>query len=208
MTSDAFDQDYLVEKFEHAGRTVKIFRDPDPMSPRDYDNFATLACWHRRRDLGDKRIEGMDLAELREAVTAEGDEILAVLPLYAYEHGGITMSTGAYSDTFDSGQVGWGYVTKSRYELMGCKPGEVSEETLRTYIEQEVAAYDNFLTGQIFGYAVEGRSGDELDSCWGIDDLDYARSEAKLSAEHSDDPADDRDAAELAERATYAGVSP
>jgi hypothetical protein len=204
----AFDRDYLVEQSEHAGRTVKIFRDPEPESPRGWDNFATLACWHRRRDLGDKRIEGMDLAELREKVTAEGDEILAVLPLFAYEHGGITMSTRAFSDAFDSGQVGWGYVTKSQYEQMGCKPGEVSEEKLRTYIQQEVSCYAEYLTGQVYGYRIVGRAGDELDSCWGIFDLNYCRSEAKLSAEHSDDPADDRDAAELAQRATYAGPSP
>jgi hypothetical protein len=212
MSSATFDREYLVDDFKHAGRTVKIFRDPDPMSPREYDNWATLACWHRRRNLGDKRIDGMDLDTLRETVTAEGDEILAVLAIYAYEHGDITLRTGdanPFTDRFDSGQVGWGYVTRSNAEkMMGAEPIPSTEELTR-YVQQEVTAYDNYLTGQIYGYEVEGRAGDDLESCWGIDDLEYCRSEAKTAAENSDDPADDRDAAELAERPTFAGpVSP
>jgi hypothetical protein len=215
MTSSTFDREYLVEKFEHAGRTVKIFRDPEPMSPRDYDNWSTLACWHRRLVLGDeeKRIEPMSLETLREKIAAEGDEILAVLALYLYDHSGITMRAGdanPFHDRWDSGQVGWGYVTRSNVEKMmgGAESGASvpTAEELTRYIRQEVEAYDEYLTGQVYGYSVKGREGETLDDCWGFyGGLEYVRGEAKEAAENSDDPADARDVAEMAARATYAG---
>jgi len=34
--------------------TIKIIHDPDPESPRDYDNLGTMICWHRRYNFGDK----------------------------------------------------------------------------------------------------------------------------------------------------------
>jgi hypothetical protein len=202
--------DLLVERFEHAGRTVCIYRDPEPMSPRDYDNLAVLSCWHRRYVLGDeeKRIEPMNLDALREKVKNEGDEILAVLALFLYDHSGITMraaEANPFHDRWDSGQVGWAYVTKAGAEAMGCVGELWDEARLLGNIRGEVAAYDEYLTGQVYGYEVIGRGRDILNDCWGLFGLDSARGEAKSAAENSDDPADDRDAAELAERPTFAG---
>lgn len=192
----------LLETFQHNGRTVEIHTDEDPSSPREYDNYATLACWHRHRNLGDEQIEGMNADELHERV---GD-VIAILPLYVYEHGGITMSTGAFSCPWDSGQVGWGYITKSRAATMG-EPN-LDRETAERYIREEVSTYDDYLTGQCYGYVIEGKDGDHLDSCWGfIGDLDYVRQEAKSAAEHIDDPAVEREAEALACRATFAGTS-
>ena len=37
-----------------------------------------------------------------------------ILPLYLYDHGGITMSTGAFSCPWDSGRVGWIYAEKKK----------------------------------------------------------------------------------------------
>lgn len=177
---------YAIETFKHNGLTVKICSDPDPSDPRkEFDHVSTLACWHRRSRLGDRQIVGMSADELREEV---GEEILAILPLYIYEHGGITMSTGAFSDAFDSGQVGWGYVTKRQAEKLGTPPegGESLQAYHERVIREEVAEYDQYLTGQVYGYVVEDEDGDELDSCWGFyGELDYVRQEAKSAAEHA-----------------------
>ena len=184
-----------VERFTHNGRTCRILLDPDPMSPRDYDNVSTLACWHRRAKLGDQQLRMDDYASaddalkaLKAKVKAAGDRVLAVLPLYLYEHSGMTMRCGAFSDPFDSGQVGWGYVTKSSAEKMGCVGRKWPKAKLEEAIRAEVACYDNYLTGQIYGYIVEDSDGDELDSCWSIDDLEYCRSEAKSAADSARDP--------------------
>jgi len=196
-----------IETFEHNGFTVKICADPDPCDPRkEFDHMVTLACWHRRMDLGDERIDpGTTIKTIVGDVRRAGDKALAILPLYIYEHGGVTMRTGEFSDPFDSGQVGWAYVTRKNAEKMGCvnaTPVEsVAHEKLtgravrydRDFFEKairdEVKEYDDYLTGQVFGYIVEDEEGDELESCWGFyGELDYVRQEAKSAAEHARRP--------------------
>lgn len=191
----------IVETFERAACRVNIYLDRDCESPRENDNLAVFAHWHRRLTLGDSRIQPCDEEELRERVPG----ILAILPLFIYEHGGVTMSTGAYSCQFDSGQVGWGYVTEESAKVMGCVGPEWTTKRLEDLIIAEVATFDDYLTGSCYGYMVLGAEGDDLDSCWGfIGDLDYVRSQAREAADSADDPAIQRRADELAARATYA----
>jgi hypothetical protein len=186
-----------IETFEHNGKTVKIFVDSEPSNPRtEWDNLATFVCWHRRVNLGDDQIAGCSASELREKVESGGEEILAILPLYLYQHSGMTISTTPFSCPWDSGQVGWAYVTKANAEKMGCigsykdqETGETKEYNAEFFAEAirgEVKTYDRYLTGEVYGYEVEDEKGDHLDSCWGFfDDIDYVRTEAKSAAEHA-----------------------
>ena len=185
-----------IESFQHNGRTVTIYRDDQCESPREYDNLAVLTCCHPRYTLGDEQHrEPMTETEVRESV---GD-VLAILPLYLYDHGGITMRTGPFGDRWDSGQVGWAYVTKASAEKMGCVGdrhdgdgkvvGQWDEAALQEAIRVEVNVYDDFMTGQCYGYVVTDADGDELESCWGfLGDLDYVRKEAREQAESARNP--------------------
>lgn len=197
-------KDFEIERFEHNGFTCVIYRDPEPPNPREWDNLATLACWHRRANLGDKQIEGMTFKQVVKMVRDDGDKILALLPLMLYEHSGMTMWTGdrprgwPYNCRWDSGQVGWGYVTKKQAEKMGCILGQKYEmtrqkrdadgnltderEVIRTgvydreffedAIRAEVKAYDDYLTGACYGYEVLDEDGDHIDSCEDGDHID------------------------------------
>lgn len=103
-----------------------------------------------------------------------------ILPLYLYDHSGITMSTGRFSDPWDSGQVGWIYCTKKKaVEEFGKKvlTKAVREKALK-YLESEVETYDQYLTGDVYGYVIENSDGDDVDSCWGFFGLDYRKKEA------------------------------
>lgn len=195
----------LVKEVKHAGKTVKVFYDPDPINPqKDYDNLTTIAHWHRRYDLGLKLPEQCTADEIITVGKDNGDPVLAILPLYLYEHSGISISTGPFSCSFDSCQVGWAFVLQSQSKLMGCE--DYNREQYEEAIRGDIETYDNYLTGQVFGYQVVGRDGEVLDSCWGyIGDSEYCLSEGKLACEYCEDPAVVRDAEELASRATYAG---
>ncbi|HUX02457.1 MAG TPA: hypothetical protein VMY35_15960, partial [Phycisphaerae bacterium] len=50
-------------------------------------------------------------------------------------------------------------------------------------LRAEVSTYDDYLTGQVFGYVVEDEDGNDLDSCWGFYGEDYCRETARESAE-------------------------
>jgi len=91
------------------------------------------------------------------------------LPLYIYEHGGITISAGGFSCPWDSGQAGWIYTTKE--EIMKCggmirnEKGnyiKVTDKNWRKaaqmWMEGEVELYDQYLRGDCYGYII-----DELD---------------------------------------------
>ena len=116
------------------------------------------------------------------------------LALWLYDHSGITMSAtqggNPYSCQWDSGQVGWIYVTRERamHTL-----GNITEDNWRERAEEvlrgEVETYDQFLTGEVYGYELyeyeppeddEDEIGEssmnEIDSCWGFYGSDIVES--------------------------------
>ena len=168
-----------VAQFTVKGLTVKIHQDSDPESPREWDNLGTMVCWHRRYNLGDEKptCESHEFNPNKHAVC---------LPLFLYDHSGITMSTGPFGCPWDSGQVGWIYCDaeeiRKEYSVK-----RISQKTLakvRAVLEQEVKTYDEFLTGQVYGFVVEDAEGNHLDSCWGFYGLDYCKTQAKTAAEY------------------------
>ena len=102
------------------------------------------------------------------------------MPLWLYDHSGITMScgarTGQYADRWDSGQVGWIITLKKKF--MEENP-LVTEENWRQkafdIMEEEVKVYDQYLTGDVYGFTLYSADPEddepdwsEEDSCWGF----------------------------------------
>ncbi len=130
--------------------------------------------------------------EAAKPILAERDALLAkhytILPLYLYDHSGITMSTGRFSCAWDSGKVGFVYCSlkqaRSEYASALAKAntdlgwetvipwGEGKTATLREAVSevmtQEVKTYDQFLTGEVYGYTVTHNETGKEDSCWGF----------------------------------------
>jgi hypothetical protein len=146
---------------------LKILQDSDPMNPRiECDNVGIMVCFHRRYRLGDETdlkesmFSGWD--ELREHLEKE-EGVVAILPLHLYDHSGITMSTEPFTCLWDSGQVGFIYTTKALLEKMG-----VTLEDVEGVLKAEVKTYDQYLTGDVWGYVIEDDEGEEVDSYWGF----------------------------------------
>ena len=241
-------------KWNHNGihYCLHIHSDDEPCDPRkDYDNTATMACWHRQYSLGDDigkatpeefwqglvrdnlsedeiltalkagkargiRIEqvGDDLYNVyesymniegeKEGLVYEGipecnlvpyllddlevadctqllDDNLVWLPLWLYDHSGITMSCGKriypYSDRWDSSCVGFIVMTKeTAFKELAATEGNWREKAIAV-MEAEVETYDQYLRGEVYGYTLyeESANGEwtEIDSCWSFfgDDL-------------------------------------
>lgn len=201
--------DLTVEQFEHSGLLVEISYDTDPESPREWNNAGRMVCWHSRHLLGDSDRHNQtpshsdgtqfpDPSDFREWWQTNGKGGV-ILPLYLYDHSGITMSCAPFACPWDSGQVGYIYITAddirknwSRQRITASLRKRVIE-----CLEQEVKTYDEYLTGQVYCYTVStllpdyddslelsDREGEHIDSCCGFYGLDYCRQEAKSSAEH------------------------
>lgn len=101
----------------------------------------------------------MSRADLFKIIKEKGT---IIKPLYLYDHSGITISTGRFFCPWDSGQVGYIYMTKDTMEKEGW-----NKEQATKYLESEVTVYDNYLTGEVYGFRIEDADGEEIESCWG-----------------------------------------
>lgn len=114
--------DNLIKRVENEKVVLSIYFDSCPTNPREWDNLGTMVCGHRRYDLGDEQAQNIGLYNSwdewleNEIIKPNGgEENVVYLPLYLYDHGGITMNTTGFSCPWDSGQVGWIYATKDRF---------------------------------------------------------------------------------------------
>ena len=87
-----------------------------------------------------------------------------ILPLYLYDHSGITMNTAGFSCPWDSGQVGWIYAT---HEDVRKEYGSLDLDRAESLLKSEVESYDHYLTGQCYGFKLY-KGENEIDSCWGF----------------------------------------
>jgi hypothetical protein len=87
-----------------------------------------------------------------QTVNAWIEENVCILPVYMYDHSGITISTGPFSCPWDSGQVGIIYVTKQKYEVETQKP--FNFEDAEIILKGEINTLDQYLTGDIWGYTI------------------------------------------------------
>lgn len=175
-----------IEETETIGKyQIEIIQDSDPESPREWDNLGTMVCFHRNYDLGDKHDYNHNdyngWKEMKESII-RNENVGVILPLYLYDHSGITMNTTGFSCGWDSGQVGFIFVSKEKIrEEFGVKyvTKKVIEKVEKLLVG-EVETYDQYLTGDIYGYRItDTETDEELDSCWGFYGSDYCLEEAK-----------------------------
>lgn len=83
-------------------------------------------------------------------VTAVLDHYYIILPLYLYDHSGLSMSCSGFSCSWDSGQVGYIYCT-AEHAVAECG----SLDKARKCLQAEVTTYDQYLQGDVWGYVVE-----------------------------------------------------
>lgn len=88
-----------------------------------------------------------------------------ILPLYLYDHSSITMRTGSFSCPWDSGQVGWIVCDNETIEKEFNGNRELAEKVLQA----EVKVYDQYLTGDVYGYIVEETDDPDSDD-WEVTD--------------------------------------
>lgn len=158
----------LEEKYKD--HVIKIYNDFDPENPiKEWDMLGEFVCFHRNYDLSNT--DRFDSAE--EVIEYIETEDVAFLPLYLYDHSGITMSTTPFSCPWDSGQVGVILVDKSKVmkEFSRKKWSKRLRAKVEKILKAEVETFDKYLTGQVYGYVIEDKEEVEhIDSCWGFYD--------------------------------------
>jgi len=169
-----------IKEIKANGKTLQIFNDESPESPREWDNMAKFICFHKRYNLGDKHDyshgDYSGWAEMQKDIEKKEDTAI-IKPLYMYDHSGITISTTPFGDPWDSGQIG--FVVVSRKAIRECFSAKRVTKSLIARAEgnlnAEVKTYDQYLRGEVYGFKVIEKNGEESDSCWGFFGTDFEK---------------------------------
>lgn len=194
---------------------IRIVIDEDPMDPRDGDGFANLVMYHSRYNLPndvDFPFRGDDYGSWEEIGQALRDDYGAalILPVFMFDHSGVSYRTEPYGDRWDSGQVGFIFATDAQIrEWQGLAPDapitpEI-EKLITDGLRAEVDEYSAWAGGEVYGYIIETAEttfkleadgtelagsarivavppGEHVDSCWGfIGDVEYCLTEARAA---------------------------
>jgi hypothetical protein len=118
-------------------------------------------------------------------VNAIIEKHLIYLPIYIYDHGGITINTTGFSCGWDSGLIGYIFVSKDtvRKEYCWKRITKKRTEEILVRLRSEISLYDQYLTGDVWCYDITDSNGNDMDdgslSC--IYGHKYAIEEAKMS---------------------------
>lgn len=193
-----------VETFEMTdGKTLKVFIDTDASNPRkEGDNLGTFVAFHSRYLLGDinPRAEEHSASSWEEYVCQEffpknrewpedDDETFQIalkefetnyisLPVYLYDHSGLALNTTGFHCPWDSGQVGYIYISKDRArEEYGWRRLSKSRiKRIEGYLRGEIEIQNDFVSGSVYGYQIVDENDEIIDSCWGFFGYDHEKS--------------------------------
>lgn len=174
-------EQYKIDTIKYRGYNINVYQDDNPETPREWDNLGTMVCFHKRYILGDNKTgyksEDYESWEGLAKQVIKDHEPLYILPLYLYDHSGLRLKVGSFQGflpqghaEFDSGQIGFIFVSKKKIkEEWKVKKinKKLKEQVLKT-LESEVKTYDDYLSGNIYGFQIEDKEGNDIDSCWGF----------------------------------------
>ena len=186
------------ETIEREGFVGKIFQDDcDFETPRDWDNLGKMICWTKRYNLGDVKLlenyseskecklqnltdycNGWD--EIEEVLKKEFGAVV-ILPLFLYDHSGISMRTFSHGQHagWDGGYVGFIYATKA--DILKEYSVKRITKAIKTKVEKiltsEVETYSQYLEGDVYCFTVEDADGETVESCGGFYGMESAKDE-------------------------------
>jgi len=169
-------QEYIAENFKHNGYTVKLIADHDATAPDEFGDDGIILVTTKNRYF-ERLHDGKSAPELDD--DPEMKRKYWAFPVYAYIHSGVALSLGRggqFADPWDSGRIGTLFLAKSewRYRTRETKKNWSAEHYAKVHIE----TWNQYLSGDVWGFEITDADGKDIDSCWGFYGLDYARSEA------------------------------
>ena len=160
-----------MEHFEKNGYLVKIEQDEDAEGPRETQDEHAFIVTTRNRYF---QVDGPD-GETADTIgdnREEWEKTHYVYKLNALIHSGVHLSITStlkeYYMGFDSGQIGFLLVTRDASEIPS--PDK--------YAEGMVETWNQYLSGDVWGFIIEDGEGNDIDSCWGFYGFETAKEEA------------------------------
>lgn len=154
-------------------KTIKVYKDVYAENPREaWDNMGTIVDAHRNYYFDGKSLP-YNARDIDDAFDMYLDEIglsrddVIYLPVYLYDHSGITVSTEPFSCPWDSGQLGFIYVSRkdARDWMAWSRLSDERVSEVEELLRSEIQILDYYLTGETYGFRISDGY-EELDA-WG-----------------------------------------
>ena len=153
----------ITKTYKLAGARVVKSYDEFAENPRNWDNLTTMICHHSRYALGDaeesRQFEGFtSLKELKQALVEHYGEMAYIEPLSLYDHSIQTLAIGEPTDAWDSGYVGFIFVTKdkARKEYGVKRITKSILERIKSVAQAEVEEYNKIcLWGEVYNLELQ-----------------------------------------------------
>ena len=147
-------------KFKHKNQNKILVVDYDELaeSPREWDNLSIMAIKSREFNLSDNLDfdipQDLTFEEFEEYLIKEQKAVLTI-PLWLYNHSGISLSTSSIC-RWDSSPIGYAFVTKEilRKEFNVKNITNNILEKAKKIIMGEIETYNKYLSGEVFSYSI------------------------------------------------------
>lgn len=196
----------MQETIEYKSYVIKILPEESVIHPYDEQDMLTeVVTWMSRYEFSakgayvDRARSWKFYSSPNEIATAlKSGELVYAAPLYAYIHSGITVNLGEMAwhwpdKLWDCGLAGFVYVTrikaKREFPELFNRLGRVrSKERLAQECERiaksETKILNQWLTGDVWMYAIVNANGDSVDSCGWMYGYSYCEAEAKQMVDY------------------------
>lgn len=149
---------------------IFIQYDEDALNPRESeDSLGSFIMFHRKYDFSDKG-EKQKFRTPEDFQAYLKEDKCVVLPVYMLDHSNITIRTYPFNDDWDSGKIGYIYVTyekiKKEYNLKVVNYRRI--RNVKDILRREIDNLDMWLRGEIYGYIILDEDKKPVDSCWGF----------------------------------------
>lgn len=184
---------YLLETIEYKGFNIKVYPDECAESPREWGSSFTIAakCEYRidnetiddpidylfyqmsfseeQKDWWLQRHNYNYNHELLNELLTQFSRTHIWLNVYMYEHGNVAFSCNSFSCRWDSGQVGWIYISKedARKEWGWDRITNERLNDVYKWMEGEVEVYSQYASGSVYYYDIENSNEEDIGECCG-----------------------------------------
>lgn len=190
------------EKYEFAGCTIRIIQDSDASNPRDdYDHLGKMILFPNRKYISfneyDKYVDARDFEQTLRSLAWNATKADAMEDEYRVSMGHVMRCVNKHYVIIPVDRDRYSGMSSRGVNVGDCddhcdgfilfpvadltKEGIDREQATRN-LECEIEEYAAWATGDCYGYVIEDRDGNELDSCWGFCGMEYAIESAKESA--------------------------
>ena len=154
-----------IETINYKGFSINIYQDDDCESPDNWENNDAFIVYdHRQFNVERKGFDPETIFEHIQETKKFFYDGYFVFPLYAYIHSGVSLSLGnscyPFTDRWDVSTTGFVLVKRAKYTWTRT----ISEKLAQSIVN----VWNDYLSGNVYGFQIEDKDGNDIDSCWGF----------------------------------------